>query len=58
MASSTFTQVKDYPTPINIPENAPPYMRQYVDQVELWARDVSRAMRQLQQKVADLEAQS
>jgi hypothetical protein len=56
MASSSFAPIKDYPTAINIPPNAPPYMKAYVDQVELWCRDASRAIRQLQEKVSALES--
>lgn len=58
MASTSFVPIKDYPTSVNFPDNAPAYVTAYRDQVELWCRDASRAIRQLQEKVATLESQS
>lgn len=52
---TTFTTIKDAPARVTLPQNAPDWMRDYVKQVEAWTREVASAVRQLQQKVGELE---
>lgn len=53
--ASKSVQIKDYPTRVPVPPNAPEWFRDYTQSVEQWGREIVAALRQAQSKIAELE---
>lgn len=54
MATAFKITVAPTPKPVAIPKDAPEWVEDYVTSVELWTRDVERALQAIAQRLREL----